>query len=31
MIHRKDLAHISPGSNIPYAVNAIIEITKGRR
>lgn len=31
MINRRDLAHVSPGKNIPYAVNSIIEITKGRR
>lgn len=31
MINRRDLAHVSPGKHIPYAVNSIIEITKGRR
>jgi inorganic pyrophosphatase len=31
MINRRDLAHVPPGKHIPYAVNAIIEITKGRR
>ncbi|MDX2114134.1 MAG: inorganic diphosphatase [Planctomycetota bacterium] len=31
MLQRRDLAHISPGKNIPHAVNAIIEIPKGRR
>ncbi len=31
MIRRKDYSTVSPGTNIPHAVNAIIEIPKGRR
>lgn len=31
MIHRRDLTHVSPGTNIPLVANAIIEIPKGRR
>lgn len=31
MIRRRDFSSVSPGTNIPHAVNAIIEIPKGRR
>lgn len=31
MIDRSPFAHVSPGTNIPSVVNAIVEIPKGRR
>lgn len=31
MIRRREYLTVPPGANIPYAVNAIIEIPKGRR
>ena len=31
MIRRRDFSSVSPGTNIPHAVNTIIEIPKGRR